>query len=137
MSVGHGASAKALLLRAYKDGLRSLRGDADSSLSYHGLHTEVDPARAFGRMYAVLVDSDLRGLWQHSKQRAKEQWREAYAAVAGSRSQAGTEAAAAAEPSSSLSSSSRSAELEPLYGTDGVLRVSWREEAHHAAVQEG
>jgi hypothetical protein len=121
----HGASAKALLLRAYKDGLRSLRGDADSSLSYHGLHAEVDPTRAFGRMYAVLVDSDLRALWQHGKQRAKEQWREAYAAVAGSRSQA--DPAAAAEPSSSIRSGSTDAELEPLYGRDGVLRVRRRQ----------
>lgn len=111
----HSTSTKSLLLKMYKDGVRQLRGDADSSLGYYGLQTNVDPSRAMRRLQAMLVDSDFKSVWHQGKQRAKQQLRDAYAAV--TRPGADVESAA--------STSGRTEEqLKPLYGTDGFIRVS-------------
>jgi hypothetical protein len=111
----HSTSAKSLLLKMYKDGVRQLRGDADSSLSYYGLQTNVDPSRAMRRLQSVLVESDFKSAWHQGKQRAKQQLRDAYAAV--------TRPGAAAESEASISGRTEE-QLRPLYGTDGFVRVS-------------
>ena len=113
----HSTSTKSLLLKMYKDGVRQLRGDADNSLSYYGLQTNVDPSRAMRRLQTVLVESDFKSAWHRGKQRAKQQLRDAYAAV--------TRPGAISESAASTSGTTEE-QLKPLYGTDGFLRVSWQ-----------
>jgi hypothetical protein len=89
---------------------------ADRYLLQYGLYTtSTDPTRAISKLHSLLVEGDLRQLWQEYKQRMKAQIRSA----CGFQQQqaAGRQANAAASKVSA-------AELQPLYGVDGPLRVS-------------
>lgn len=110
---------KAALIRTSKGGGKRVASDPNSSndgylLYYSTLLPSTDPTRAITKLHTYLVEGDLRQLWQQAKQRLKHRLQDAHSvykqpeqpAAAG-----GTVARATA------------AELEHLYGTNGVFRV--------------
>eukprot|EP00879_Flechtneria_rotunda_P030929 GHRR01033675.1.p1 GENE.GHRR01033675.1~~GHRR01033675.1.p1 ORF type:complete len:146 (-),score=41.30 GHRR01033675.1:338-775(-) len=114
MLTGH--SLKAAILKTYKEGGRRVATDgnsnttADRYLLQYGLHGATDPTRAIGQLHAMLLEGNLSKIWQQTKQRLKTQLREAYTSY---------------KPKSAAQSTSKvpSAELQHLYGCDGIFRV--------------
>jgi hypothetical protein len=82
---------------------------AEFYILQNGFHT--DPTRALSQLHTLLLEGDLRQLWQQTKQRLKAQLQDAYTAY--------QPQAATSKPSSKIAA----AELQRLYGTDGVFRV--------------
>lgn len=111
-------SLKAAILKTYKEGGRRVATDAngnssaDKYLLQYGFNS-TDPTRALSQLHTLLVEGDLRQLWQKTKDRLKTQLRDACSAYQ------------PRSPASASKQSSRvaAAELQPLYGTDGILRV--------------
>jgi hypothetical protein len=89
---------------------------ADRYLLQYGLYTtSTDPTRAISKLHSLLVEGDLRQLWQEGKQRMKAQIRSA----CGFQQQQ-----PASRQANAAASKVSAAELQPLYGVDGPLRVS-------------
>lgn len=90
---------------------------ADRYLLQYGLYTttSTDPTRAISKLHSLLLEGDLRQLWQDGKQRMKAQLR---SACGYEQQQAGSKQVKAA------GSRTSTAELQPLYGVDGPMRVS-------------
>ncbi|WIA32912.1 hypothetical protein OEZ86_006083 [Tetradesmus obliquus] len=88
---------------------------ADRYLLQYGLYTttSTDPTRAISKLHSLLIEGDLRQLWQDGKQRMKAQLR---SACGYEQQQAGSKQVKAA------GSRTSTAELQPLYGVDGPMR---------------
>jgi hypothetical protein len=88
---------------------------ADRYLLQYGFYTttSTDPTRAISKLHNLLLEGDLRQLWQDGKQRMKAQLRSA----------CGYESASK-QATKAAGSKASAAELQPLYGVDGPLRVS-------------
>eukprot|EP00878_Enallax_costatus_P022113 GHUV01023451.1.p1 GENE.GHUV01023451.1~~GHUV01023451.1.p1 ORF type:complete len:305 (+),score=73.43 GHUV01023451.1:232-1146(+) len=112
-------SLKAAILKSYKEGGRRVATDANSNSSadkyllQYGFYS-TDPTRALTQLHTLLLEGDLRQLWQKTKLRLKSQLREACSAYKpASRSLA-----------SQKNSKVAAEELQPLYGTNGYLRTA-------------
>lgn len=107
---------KAALLLKIKETGRRVAADPNSStdryLVQYGFQS-TDPTRAISKLHSLLVEGDLRQLWQETKQRMKAQLHDACSVY-----QRGS------KPAKQRTSQITAAELEPLYGSDGVMRVS-------------
>jgi hypothetical protein len=90
---------------------------ADRYLLQYGLYTtaSTDPTRAISKLHSLLLEGDLRQLWQEGKQRMKAQLRSA----CGYEQQQ-----TASRQAKAVGSKASAAELQPLYGVDGPMRVS-------------
>lgn len=112
-------SLKGAILRTYKEGGRRVATDAntnssaDKYLLQYGFHS-TDPMRALSQLHALLLEGDLRQLWQKTKLRLKSQLRDACSAYT----------PASKSLASKQNSKVAAAELQPLYGTNGLFRVS-------------
>lgn len=110
---------KAALLRTYKEGGRRVAEPQQHDgllLYYSTLLPHTDPTRAVSKLHSYLLEGDLRQLWQQGKQRLKTRLRDAhsvYKQPLEQHQQGGSNVARAT-----------AAELEHLYGTNGVFRVS-------------
>lgn len=109
-SSAHGV--KAALLRTYKEGGR--RVDDGHLLYYSTLLPSTDPTRAITKLHTLLMEGDLRLLWQQTKQRLKRQLQDAHSVYKQPQQGAGGSTVARATAS----------ELEHLYGSNGLFRVS-------------
>jgi hypothetical protein len=117
---------KAALLRSSKEGGRRAVGEptggAKSSqprhalLYYSSLVPSTDPTRALSRLHSLLLEGDLCAAWQQAAQRLRSGLQDARAACSDQLSGSRQAAAAATSPVQQ--------QLEPLYGSNGVLRVS-------------
>lgn len=118
---------KAALLRTYKEGGKRVAEQPNSSndgghylLHYYStLLPSTDPTRAITKLHTYLVEGDLRQLWQQGKQRLKRRLQDAHSVYKQPEAPAGSS-------SSSTVARATAAELEHLYGTNGIFRVSIR-----------
>lgn len=124
-SSAHGV--KAALLRTYKEGGKRVTEQPNSSndgagrylLHYYStLLPSTDPTRAITKLHSCLVEGDLRQLWQQAKQRLKRRLQDAHSVY--KQPVAGTTASSSSSPAARATA----AELEHLYGTNGIFRVS-------------
>jgi hypothetical protein len=127
-SSSHGL--KATLLRTSKEGgLRAVsssssadvnNGVADRHLLLYSMYS-TDPMRALSRLHSALLEGNVCALWQQTKQRLKSRLQKARSAYSSGGSSQRSSGGAAALPGEGRVSS---AQLEPLYGSNGVFRVS-------------
>lgn len=117
-SSSHGI--KAALLRTSKEGGRRVAepnaNDHHYLLYYGTLLPTTDPTRAISKLHGLLMEGDLRQLWQQTKQRLKTQLQDARSAYEQQWCSQQQQGGSAARVSS--------AQLEPLYGSNGIFRVS-------------
>jgi hypothetical protein len=113
---------KGALLRTYKEGGRRVAEPQqhDGLLQYYStLLPHTDPTRAISKLHSYLLEGDLRQLWQQGKQRLKTRLRDAHSVYKQPLEQQ-------QQGGSSVATRATAAQLEHLYGTNGVFRVRAR-----------
>lgn len=108
---------KAAFLRTYKESGRRVaepNSSNDGYLLHYSTMLPTDPTRAITKLHAYLIEGDLRQLWQQTKLRLKRQLQDARSVY--KQPQSG---------SAAVPVRASAAELEHLYGSNGMLRVSF------------
>ena len=124
--------AKGAMLMACREIVRRFKDEAagwvqqtdGSSLLQHHLQAQINPERAFMKVKALLVESNVRDLWHAGKQNAKHRLQAAYSAV--ERRCEATIARGDAErgPDKAVVSTDNAvSEQADIYGSNGPMRV--------------
>lgn len=92
-------------------------------LYYSTLLPSTDPTRAITKLHTYLIEGDLRQLWRQAKQRFRDA-RSVYKQHPQQEQLQQHAGGSTAAGSASVATRATAAELEHLYGTNGVFRVS-------------